>query len=62
MSIQRKAFTLIELMVTIAIFSLIASISYYSLSASFKKLITIYNQLIVEAKTQQSNPAELEYF
>ena len=36
MSIQRKAFTLIELMVSIAIFSLIASISYYSLSASFK--------------------------
>jgi general secretion pathway protein J len=36
MSIKRKAFTLIELMVTIAIFSLIASISYYSLSASFK--------------------------
>ena len=36
MSIQRKAFTLIELMVTIAIFSLIASMSYYSLSASFK--------------------------
>jgi prepilin-type N-terminal cleavage/methylation domain-containing protein len=36
MSIQRKAFTLIELMVTISIFSLIASISYYSLSASFK--------------------------
>ena len=36
MSIQRKAFTLIELMVAIAIFSLIASISYYSLSASFK--------------------------
>jgi len=36
MSMQRKAFTLIELMVAIAIFSLIASISYYSLSASFK--------------------------
>ena len=36
MSIQRQAFTLIELMVAIAIFSLIASISYYSLSASFK--------------------------
>jgi general secretion pathway protein J len=35
MSIQRKAFTLIELMVTIAIFALIASMSYYSLSASF---------------------------
>jgi prepilin-type N-terminal cleavage/methylation domain-containing protein len=36
MSIQRKGFTLIELMVTIAIFSLIASISYYALSASFQ--------------------------
>ena len=36
MSMQRKAFTLIELMVAIAIFSLIASMSYYSLSASFK--------------------------
>ena len=36
MSIQKKAFTLIELMVSIAIFSLIASVSYYSLSASFK--------------------------
>ena len=35
MSIQRKAFTLIELMVTIAIFALVASMSYYSLSASF---------------------------
>ena len=35
MSIQRKAFTLIELMVTIAIFALIASMSYYSISASF---------------------------
>ena len=36
MSIQKKAFTLIELMVSIAIFALIASVSYYSLSASFK--------------------------
>ena len=36
MSSQRKAFTLIELMVTISIFSLIASISYFTLSASFK--------------------------
>ena len=35
MRIQRKAFTLIELMVTIAIFALVASMSYYSLSASF---------------------------
>ena len=35
MNIQRKAFTLIELMVTIAIFALVASMSYYSLSASF---------------------------
>ena len=36
MSSQRKAFTLIELMVTISIFSLIASISYFTLSTSFK--------------------------
>ena len=36
MSSQRKAFTLIELMVTISIFALIASISYFTLSASFK--------------------------
>ncbi len=36
MSSPRKAFTLIELMVTISIFSLIASISYFTLSASFK--------------------------
>ena len=35
MNIQKKAFTLIELMVTIAIFALVASMSYYSLSASF---------------------------
>ena len=39
MSIQRKAFTLIELMVTIAIFALIASMSYYSLSASFNNAV-----------------------
>jgi len=36
MSSQRKAFTLIELMVTISIFALIASISYFTLSTSFK--------------------------
>ena len=36
MSTQRKAFTLIELMVTISIFALIASISYATLSTSFK--------------------------
>ena len=36
MSAQRKAFTLIELMVTISIFALIASISYATLSTSFK--------------------------
>ena len=36
MSSPRKAFTLIELMVTISIFSLIASISYFTLSTSFK--------------------------
>ena len=36
MSKQRTAFTLIELMVAIAIFSSIASISYYALSASFQ--------------------------
>ena len=36
MSSQRKAFTLIELMVTISIFALIASISYATLSTSFK--------------------------
>ena len=36
MSNQRKAFTLIELMVTISIFALIASISYFTLSTSFK--------------------------
>lgn len=36
MNNHRKAFTLIELLITMAIFSIIAVVSYNSLSASFK--------------------------